>query len=567
MRSTFFLLSILFNLQICEVNAQVKTGGKKTSSGLHHKTPAQRIDSLIAAYNIQNGPGFAVSVIKDGAVVYQKAVGIANLEYGIPITPSTVFQVASVSKQFTVFSIMLLEQEGKLSLDDDIRKYLPEIPDYGHTITLRNLANHTSGIRDNTDLACLMGTSESDMLSNEQAVKLITGQKGLNFIPGDAFEYCNSGYILLAEIVKRVSGQSFAEFTQARIFTPLKMKHSFFLDAPEMIVKNRACSYYKSGSNFYKSILNHSFVGSTGLNTTAEDLSLWAMNFDKLIVGNKTIFNKMKEKSKLNNGEIIPYALGQENRVYKGLPAIFHGGGIAKFGSYILRIPDQNFSVVYMCNSHDFHPLDIVYSIVDFYLGDKETVDKPKPELNKSLLTAFVGSYEVFPGLILSVTKEQDSLFLQVNGSSDKVKLPQTADYEFIYPNIPHSKFVFDKANAQSSDFLTWHLSDFAYKGPRVEIKAFDETKINFNEIAGTYYNPEVNTIYTFVVKENKLVATHNRNEDIILTALQPDTFVSNYTGFFGKIELIRNDQQKITGCYISGQKARRIKFEKLEDK
>lgn len=567
MRSTFFLLSILFNLQICEVNAQVKTGGKKTSSGLHHKTPAQRIDSLIAAYNIQNGPGFAVSVIKDGAVVYQKAVGIANLEYGIPITPSTVFQVASVSKQFTVFSIMLLEQEGKLSLDDDIRKYLPEIPGYGHTITLRNLANHTSGIRDNTDLACLMGTSESDMLSNEQAVKLITSQKGLNSIPGDAFEYCNSGYILLAEIVKRVSGQSFAEFTQARIFTPLKMTHSFFLDAPEMIVKNRACSYYKSGSIFYKSILNHSFVGSTGLNTTVEDLSLWAMNFDKLIVGNKTIFNKMKEKSKLNNGEIIPYALGQENKVYKGLHTIFHGGGIAKFGSYLLRIPDQNFSVVYMCNSHDFHPLDIVYSIADYYLGDKETVDKPKTALNKSLLPAFVGNYEVFPGLILSVINNKDSLFVHVYGDTNKVKLSQISDHEFIYPERPHSKFVFDKTNAQSSDFLTWHLSDFAYKGPRVEMRAFDETKINYNEIAGTYYNPEINTIYHFIVKGNKLVATHNRNEDIILTALQPDVFVSNYTGFFGKIELIRNDQQKITGCYISGQKARRIKFEKLEDK
>jgi CubicO group peptidase (beta-lactamase class C family) len=557
----FICLLIVLTSSFC-LKAQVKTTNKFNRL----KTASDKVDHLIAKYNIKNGPGLSVSVIKDGAIVYKKGFGVANLEYGIPINPLTVFQAASVSKQFTIFSILLLEQQGKLLIDDDIRKYLPEMADYGHKITLRNLANHTSGIRDNTDLANLIGTAEADMFSNEQAVKLITSQKGLNFFPGDEFEYCNSGYILLAEIVKRVSGKSFAEFTRERIFQPLKMNNSQFIDDPEIIVKNRAYSYYNPDGNYYKSILNHSFVGSTGLNTTAEDLSLWVLNFEKKTIGSDAIFNKMKEMSRLNSGEIIPYGLGLENKTYKGLNVVFHGGGIAKYGSYLLRIPDQNFAVVYLCNSHDFHPLDIVYNIVDYYLGDKETTDKSKPVLNKLLLQNFVGNYEPFPGLILSILEEKDNLFLQVKGDTNKLKLPQTDDYEFTYPNRPHSKFVFDKTNAQSSDFLKWHLSDFCYKGKRVELKEFDNTKINLNEYAGSYYNSEVNTAYNFVVKENKLVATHNINEDIILTALQPDVFVSNYIGFFGKIEIIRNEQQKVIGCCISGQKIKKIKFTKINN-
>ncbi|MFM9908053.1 MAG: serine hydrolase domain-containing protein [Chitinophagaceae bacterium] len=567
MKSTYVFLCILFFLQLAEVRSQTKTSNKYSKTYFSNKTPAQRVDSLITAHKIQNGPGIAVSVIKDGAIVYKKGFGIANLEYGIPITTSTVFQVGSVSKQFTTFSILLLEQEGKLSIDDDIRKYLPEMVDYGYKITLRNLANHTSGIRDNTDLAYLIGTSEADLFSNEQAVKLITSQKGLNFIPGDEFEYCNSGFILLAEIVKRVSGQSFAEFTKTRIFDPLKMKNSQFIDDPEIIVKNRAYSYYKPNSNYYKSILNHSFVGSTGLNTTAEDLSLWAINFEKKTIGNDAIFNKMKEKSKLNNGEIIPYALGQENKVYKGLNVIFHGGAVARYVSYLLRIPEHNFSIVYTCNSHTFRPLDFVYNIIDCYLKDKETTTETKPVLNQSLLQNFVGYYEPFPGLIVNISKENDTLFLQAKGDNNRVKLQQISDYEFIYPNEPHSKIVFAKTNGQATNFLEWHFSDFSYKGLSVELKEFDETKINFAELIGRYYNSELKTSYNFVVKENKLVATHNINEDIILTALQPDVFISIYIGYFGKIEVIRNEQQQVIGCYISGQKTRRIKFEKIDGK
>ncbi|HQW69081.1 MAG TPA: serine hydrolase [Flavobacterium sp.] len=554
--SKTFLICLLISLtNVITINAQVKATPKPKTS--------DAVDQLIAKYAKPNEPGIAVSVIKDGAIVYKKGVGIANLEYGIPITTSTVFHVASVSKQFTVFSILLLEQDGKLSLDDDIRKYLPEMPNYGNPITLRNLANHTSGIRDNTDLAYLIGTTENDLFSNEQAVKLITSQKGLNFIPGEEFEYCNSGYILLAEIVKRVSGQSFSEFTETRIFKPLKMKNSVFLDNPEMIVKNKAYSYFKQDT-YYKSLLNFSFVGSTGLNTTVEDLSLWALNFENKTIGNNIIFDKMNKKSQLNSGEIINYALGQETKNYKGLDVLFHGGGDAGYRSYLLRIPEHNFSLVILSNSREFIPISLAYEIVDCYLKDKEKTiesDKPKSILDYSVLEKFVGDYEVMNGLIVSITKENDTLFHQMKNDNEKVKLIQTDNFEFTYPNLPNSKIIFDLKKETSVTEFKWLISDFVYKGKRMQLKAFDKTKINLNELAGNYYSSEVNTSYNLIAKENTLVATHSRNDDMSLSILQPDIFIGG--GFFGKVEFIRNEQNKVIGMYVSGQKSKRIKFDK----
>jgi CubicO group peptidase (beta-lactamase class C family) len=553
MKPTYFLLPILLLFQCYSTHSQTKSSKEKLSD---------KIEGLIKKYNFNNGPGLSIAVIKDGAIVYKKGFGIGNLEVGTPIDSTTVFQIASVSKQFTTFSILLLEQEGKLSLDDDIRKYLPEMVDYGHTITLRNLANHTSGIRDNTALGNLIGTSEADLLSNDQAIKLIMNQKDLNFIPGDEFEYSNSGYILLAEIVKRVSGQSFADFAKERIFNPLKMKNSQVVDDPETIIKNRAYSYHKYNNTYYKSILNHSFVGSTNLNATTEDLCLWALNFDRKDIGNATIFNKMKEKGKLNSGELIPYGLGIENRKYKGLNVLFHGGGDADYGSYIVSIPEHHFSVVFLCNSHLFHPLDFVYNIVDFYLKDKETDTNSKLIIDHTLLPNFVGDYEIFPGLVFSISKDKDTLFQQVKGDSNKVKLFQTGDCEFTYPNMPHSKFVFEKTNGQSAEFLKWHIADFSYKGERIQIKEFDKEKINCNELVGLYYNPELNTTYKFVIKENNLIATHCRNNDAILTSFQPGLFVSD----IGEFKVIRDVQKKVVGFYLMTKGIRKIQFKKIDD-
>ena len=234
-----------------------------------------KIDSIFSNYNDINKPGASVAVVSNGEIIFKKGYGSANLEYDIPVTPSTVFHIASVSKQFTVYAILLLEQEGKLSFDDDIRKHIPEVPDFGTTITLRHLAAHTSGMRDQWSLLNLAGWRWDDVITKDHIMKLVTKQKELNFQPGEEYTYCNTGFTLLAEVVARVSGKSFAEFTEEYMFKPLNMTKTLFYDDHEKVVKDRAYSYYATDGSYKKSVLSYANVGATSLFTTVEDLALW----------------------------------------------------------------------------------------------------------------------------------------------------------------------------------------------------------------------------------------------------------------------------------------------------
>jgi CubicO group peptidase (beta-lactamase class C family) len=228
------------------------------------------IDALFEQEIKKDSPGAAVAIIKDGSIIYKNGYGIACMDYDIPITPSTIFHVASVSKQFTTFAIALLADQGKLSLDDDIRKYLPEVPDFGKTITIRHLIYHTSGLRDQWELLAMAGWRLDDVITKEHILKIVRHQKELNFDPGEEYSYCNSGYTLMAEIVARLSDQSFREFTAKSIFKPLGMDNTHFHDDHEMIVKNMAYSYNTGSNNgFKKSVLSFANVGATSLFTTA----------------------------------------------------------------------------------------------------------------------------------------------------------------------------------------------------------------------------------------------------------------------------------------------------------
>ena len=263
------------------------------------KSVEQRIDGIFAPWNKKDTPGASVAVIRDGKMIFSKGYGMANLEYGVPNKPETVFHIASVSKQFTTFAVLLLEEDGKLSLDDDIRKYVPEVPDFGKKITLRHLAHHTSGLRDQWALIALAGGRLDDVITTEHILKLVKRQKELNFEPGAEYLYSNTGYTLLAEVVARVSGKSFAEFTSERIFKPLKMNKTLFYDDHEKIVKNRAYSYYRSPNGYRKAVLSYANAGATSLFTTVEDLGLWALNFENPVVGTKETIAKNAQERRL----------------------------------------------------------------------------------------------------------------------------------------------------------------------------------------------------------------------------------------------------------------------------
>lgn len=337
----------------------------------------KQIDAIFSKYNSKTS-GAAVAVVKDGKVVFKKGYGTANLEYDIPISTKTVFNLASVSKQFTAFAVYLLEKQGKLSLEDDVRKYIDEIPDYGKIIKIKHLLAHTSGIRDQASLVSLAGWRSGDLVTTENILRFVSRQKDLNFEPGTRFLYSNSGYTLLAEIVKRTSGQSFAEFTKKNIFAPLEMNDTQFGDDHERIIKNRAESYESENGVFKKKALNDSSVGASNLYTTVEDMTKWALNFENPKVGDAELIKRFNEPSLLNNGERVVWAAigddigyhakGQIHWNYRGTKQISHGGHTAAFRTSFWRFPEQRVAVIVLSNDEHFEQVKNVTAIADLYL-------------------------------------------------------------------------------------------------------------------------------------------------------------------------------------------------------
>ena len=293
---------------------------------------AHAVDQLFAQWAGPDSPGASIAIIQNGKIVYSQGYGAANLEYGVPNSPATVFHLASVSKQFTAFAIYLLVQDGRLSLDDDVRKYLPKLHDFGKVITIRQLLHHTSGVREQWNLLCLAGWRPEDVITDDDVARLLFQQTELNFAPGDQFLYSNSGYTLLAMVVKQVSGKTLPAFAKERIFDPLGMAHTHFQDDYGIVVKDRAYSYARQPDGKYQYVaLSDSTVGPSSLFSTVADLARWDENFYTGEVGGPALLAQMQEKGKLNNGEEIEYASGLEIGKYRGLRTVEHGGGAAAY--------------------------------------------------------------------------------------------------------------------------------------------------------------------------------------------------------------------------------------------
>ena len=337
-----------------------------------------RVNRLFEKWDKPDSPGAALSVIQNGSIIYKRGYGCANLEYDIPITPASIFHVASVSKQFTAFAITVLAHQGNLSLDDEIQKHLPELPDFGNPITIRHLIHHTSGLRDQWELLMMAGWRLDDVITRAHILKLACRQKDLNFDPGAEHLYCNTGYTLMAEIVERITGQSFRQWTEANIFKPLKMSSTHFHDDHEMIVPNRTYSYAPAeDGEFRKSVLNYANVGATSLFTTVEDLAKWVQNFSDGRIGGKPVIQQMHQRGVLNSRKEIDYAFGLSIGQYRGLKIVGHGGSDAGYRSHLLQFPDQAFAVAVLSNLASFAPHELAHQVVDIYLADRFTPLEP----------------------------------------------------------------------------------------------------------------------------------------------------------------------------------------------
>jgi CubicO group peptidase (beta-lactamase class C family) len=309
------------------------------------------VDSLFAPFASPRSPGCAVGVARDGQLTFAKGYGMADLGHHTPITPDTRFYLASVSKQFTAMSIVLLAQDGRLSLDDSLRKWVPEVPSFGKAITLRQLLHHTSGLRDYFTLLAISGWPSDGTFTESQFLDLVGRQRSLNFSPGDEFLYSNTGYVLLSIVVRRASGQSLRDFAAARIFTPLGMSHTEFRDDHRMVIPDLALGYQPTADGYRVSLPAFDVVGDGGVFSTIGDLAKWEENFITGRVGGAAAVTQLQEPGKLNNGQRIPYALALSIGETGGMRTVSHSGAYGGYRSSLLRFPDKELSVMTLCNT------------------------------------------------------------------------------------------------------------------------------------------------------------------------------------------------------------------------
>jgi CubicO group peptidase (beta-lactamase class C family) len=363
------------------VSLLLSTGGA-AYPGTSDEKSAAAVDEVFSDLTKPGSPGCALAIYRDGKILYAKGYGLANIEENVPLMPQSVFDIGSTSKQFSAASILLLEKEGKLSVHDDIRKYIPELPPYSQKITILHLLNHTSGLRDYLTLMELAGINVDSVTTDTDALALITRQKSLNFAPGSDWLYSNTGFFLLSVIAQRVSGRTLREFAAENIFAPLEMTHTQYRDSHTSLIPDRAMAYDEK-ENKAGYTLNVSYFEQTGdgaVHTSVEDLLKWDENFYSPRVGGKEFLTEIQERGKLNNGKVLDYAKGLFVQEYRGLHTVSHGGSWGGYRAELLRFPNQHFSVACLCNVGNAGPTRRAHQVADIYLGNLM-----KPKENKAM--------------------------------------------------------------------------------------------------------------------------------------------------------------------------------------
>ena len=334
-----------------------------------------RVDAVFARYARPDAPGCAVGVYQNGDIAYAKGYGSANIEYGVPITPQTPFISGSIAKQFTAAAIALLAEQGRLSLDDDVRTYIPELPDYGTPITVGHLVHHTSGLRDFWALVGAAGMRYDDTYTVGDVIRLAARQKRLNFPPGTEYNYSNTGYVAMGVIVQRVTGKSLREFADEQIFKPLRMTSTHYHDDHTMPVPGRAAAYspVPDDGGWRINIWNNDIVGQGGVMTTIEDLQKWDENFYTGKVGGAGFLKRQLQQGRLANGTVLSYAFGLTVGEYRGLPVVEHTGSTGGYRTIITRFPSVHTSVVALCNVSDANTSMLSRRVADVVLGAQFT--------------------------------------------------------------------------------------------------------------------------------------------------------------------------------------------------
>ncbi len=522
-----------------------------------------QIDPLFADF--QNTPGAAIGVYQNGKLTFSKGYGLANLDYSIPISPNTIFDIGSVSKQFTAACIFLLEEQGKLSIDDPIQKFLPEIPIYnGDIVTIRNLINHTSGLRDYVEILDYASIPFDNVFTEEMGLAMMARQKEPNFKPGEKFMYNNGGYLLLAIIVRRASGKSIGEFAKANIFEPLAMSHSFILENPNRIIKNLATGYIKKGDGTFEKQhhLNFAIGGDGQVYTSVENLLEWDNNFYSQKIGGPNFLKRMHERGILNNRDTLPYAGGLFIDNYKGHKLVQHGGAWGGFRAIILRLPDLHASVVVLANYPGAMVNIKAYQILDLLIKPVESKEKNKPKtiavrVAPKKLAGYTGIFEIIgqPHKRFTCALEGDSLVIEQLWNYDKFKLVPLSTSTFHRNGFPEIQFVFDPIT--QLPIVNNQLETLQTK----KVHAFNiSANTNLTGYDGEYFSAEVNATYTIVEKAGQLIVSQHEKVIATLYQVSSDVFGANQLGYE-----FQREAGVISGFLLHDRRIRNLKFQKVK--
>ena len=530
----------------------------------------KKIDSIFKNSDNYNSPGYAVGIVRNDSLIFSKGYGMANLEYNVRISPETIFHMASVSKQFTAFSIVLLARQGKLNLDDDIRKYLSWFPDLKEKITIRNLLNHTSGIRDQWQMLAISGTRLDDVITQDQIIKILSKQQALNFKPGDQYSYSNSGFTMLAEIVKSVTGQTLRQFTDSAIFKPLGMMNTHFHDDYTEIVKNRSYSYDSIDSLHYaNSILSYSTAGATSLFTNINDMSKWIMNFYDHKVGDQKDIDQLTQKGRLNNGKELDYALGISVNTYNGYKVFSHNGADAGYRTIISILPDQKMGFIVFSNLAESDPWNKAYSIAALFFPDnskkvsesKKTVDSSNAVMKDSVsFKKYTGDYISEDGVQFGYAIEHGKMYWKTYGqtylllkdNSDTFLMATDPTVKFVFNTDANKDMIVDEFWPDNSRHLKKYLSD---------LKLSDD---QLKKYAGTYFCPELDCKYGIILKDHQLVLTNDKYNDVNLKLAGTDDLFTDFW-WMSHLQIARNNRKQITGFEVNSGRVMHLWFKKIE--
>jgi CubicO group peptidase (beta-lactamase class C family) len=499
---------------------------------------------------------------------------MANLEHGVPLSTKSVFEIGSDSKKFTAFCVTLLARPGKLSLDDEIQKFLPEMRHYENPITIRQLIHHTSGLRDYLSIGYLAGFNFDNAYPADEVLGLIARQKGLNFLPGTEHLYSNTNYLLLAEIIKRVSGMTLRAFADQNIFAPLGMKNTHFHDDHKEVTQNRAIGYSpKKHGGFQIDMTNFDMVGDKGIYTTVEDLCLWDANFYNNILGGygQDLIEEATTPGKLSTGKTIAYAFGLDINSYRGLKVVEHGGACNGYRSQMVIFPEQRLSIICLSNRGDCKSDRLAKQIADIYLAGQFTApvtDKtPKSkqqfvELSIPELEAKVGVYrDTDGGGIWELTVQAGKLMVEVQAWAERFEISPTQPNHFISLEDAAQRVVIEFEQRAPQDLGVMRVQ--VNEGKLQSLNRMDAvvlTSDQLDEYAGDYVSEELGANCKLLVKEGKIVFCLKGEPQVALVQVNRTNFIYP---LFCLFEFVFDQQDHITGFDLSTGRVRGIHFVK----